>query len=83
VENGSPPHDLSNCDLRTLPEIISWPSLPSQAESIEKLSEMGALENLVVKDVLSITPRGVHALPLSENIDNIGSSSLKLPWWID
>lgn len=83
MENDSPPHDFSNCDLGNLPEIISWPSLCSQAESIEKLSEMGALENLVVKDVLSITPRRVHALPLSENIDNIGSSSLKLPWWID
>lgn len=42
MENGSPPHDLSNCDLKTLPEIISWPSLRSQAESIDKLSEMGA-----------------------------------------
>ncbi len=64
MENGSPPHDLSNCDLKTLPEIISWPSLRSQAESIDKLSEMGALENLVVKDVLSITPRGGACTPI-------------------
>ncbi len=64
MENGLPPHDLSNCDLKTLPEIISWPSLRSQAESIDKLSEMGALENLVVKDVLSITPRESACTPI-------------------
>jgi protein-L-isoaspartate O-methyltransferase len=75
--------DISDCDLELLPEIISWPELSSQSEALERLSHMGALDNLVVKDTLSITPRGAHALPLSENIKNIESSSLKLPWWVD
>lgn len=75
--------DISDCDLEMLPEVISWPSLCSQAEAVERLVHMGALEDLVIKNILSKTPRGVHALPLSENVKNIESSSLKLPWWID
>ncbi len=75
--------DISNCDLETLPEIITWPKLSSQSDAVEALSNLGALDNLDVKNVLSITPRGVHALPLYEDIINIESSSLKLPWSVD
>ena len=75
--------DISNCDLELLPEVFSWPKLCSQSEAIERLAFMGTLEDSVVKDALSKTPREIHSLPLSIRIENIESSALKLPWWID
>lgn len=75
--------DISDCDLELLPEVLSWPKLCSQSEAVERLAYMGTLENSAVKDTLCKTPRGVHALPLPLRIENIESSSLKLPWWID
>ena len=75
--------DISNCDLELLPEVFSWPKLCSQSEAVERLAFMGTLEDPLVKDALSKTPREIHALPLSIRIENIESSALKLPWWID
>ena len=75
--------DISNCDLELLPEVFSWPKLCSQSEAVERLAYMGTLDDSVVKDALSKTPREVHALPLPLMIENIESSALKLPWWSD
>ena len=75
--------DISNCDLELLPEVFSWPKLCSQSEAVERLAYMGTLDDSVVKDALSKTPREVHALPLPLMVENIESSALKLPWWSD
>ena len=75
--------DISDCDLEFLPEVFSWPKLCSQSEAVERLAYMGTLEDSTVKDALCKTPRGVHALPLTSEVENIESSALKLPWWPD
>jgi len=75
--------DISNCDLELLPEVFSWPKLCSQSEAVERLAYMGTLDDPLVKDALSKTPREVHALPLPLMVENIESSALKLPWWSD
>ena len=72
--------DISNCDLELLPEVFSWPKLCSQSEAIERLAFMGTLEDSVVKDALSKTPREIHSLPLSIRIENIESSALTVSY---